>query len=295
MRYRIPTGIRPVNHTNFDLYKMHVPRFLLLLLILPVLMVAGCTNDELDEPMTRPEPEPPLESITLTFDHPDCQIRKEPCVHLYFHYPVYSGSTPLSDSLRIWTERQLFYPEPGAIPTIADSLAKEWFRDYDRYAQQIQGYNLSWSLERSIEQIFESETLVTLHFHEFSFSGGAHPQQLDLFRSFIKPQGKQITLADLTYDYRAFEQLVALTEEHFRFSFELLESENLTDAGFHFLDGQFHLTENFAFTEYGLLFYFNAYEVAPYATGPIAIELPYEDLEYLIRSRWLYQRTRLAL
>ncbi len=119
--------------------------------------------------------------------------------------------------------------------------------------------------------------------------------QIDIFRSFEKPGGSILTLNDLTYDDAQLEQLKIMAEEQFRFSYELLEDENLEDAGFHFLDGEFYLTENFAFTDFGLLFYYNVYEVAPYATGPIAVELPYDDLENILRTKWLKQQDQLTL
>ncbi|MEX2585888.1 MAG: DUF3298 domain-containing protein [Balneolaceae bacterium] len=265
------------------------------ILFLLLICLFGCQESE---PITQePEPKTPFrpESITETFDHPDCEIDGEPCVHLYFHQPRFRNPSPLGDSLRVWTERHLYYPEPGSTPTTPDKLAQDWFRDYDQFVSEIEDYRIPWSLERSVEKIFESQNLISLHFNEYSFTGGAHPHQMDVFQSFIRPEGKKLTLSDLTYDFDSFEQLVDLAEEQFRFSFELLENENLQEAGFHFVDGEFHLTENFAFTDFGLIFYFNTYEVAPYVTGPIAIELPYEDLRHLIRSRWLHEQNPRAL
>lgn len=265
-------------------FRTHIPIFLCICL-LPI----SCSREEPDHSAI-PSPPPSgdeisHERITLLYEHPDCRIDEEPCVELRFRFPDFLERGPLADSLEAWISKKIEGPDGTGITL--DEFAREWFADYDQYARHIEGYNLAWKLERRVELIHETSNLVTLHFHEFSYTGGAHPVQVDQFRSFYKPDGTMLTIGDLTAGRREFEILRDLAEEQFRYTYQLLENDDLADAGFHFLDGEFHLTENFAFTRYGLLFYFNAYEVAPYSTGPIAIELPYEDLDYLVRPLWL--------
>lgn len=255
--------------------------FIKISIILLFLMMFSCgrnsiENGELDYQMT-----------DWNREHPDCETDEEPCVSLSFTYPEFHGKQPLSDSLQCWINQRILGPEADSFKKDNHHLAQEWFDDYDQYSGSIEDYRIPWSLERRIEMIFQSSNLISLHFNEFSFTGGAHPMQIDIFQSFEESSGNKIVLSDLTYDDHLFQQLTELAEEQFRFTYELLENENLDDAGFYFLDGTFNLPENFAFTEFGILFYYNVYEVAPYATRPIAIELPYRDLKNIVRSRWL--------
>lgn len=227
-------------------------------------------------------------------EHPNCETPEGPCVTLIFTYPEFNGEEPLASSLNDWVSDQLFNSHNNNSVLNAKELARQWFSDYEVYATEIEDYNIIWSLERRIELVYDSPDLISLHSHEYSFTGGAHPIQNDIFRSFQKPEGDIILLDDLTYDESQMNQLTSLVEEQFRYTFELLEDENLEDAGFWFVDNDFHLTDNFAFTNFGLLFYYNVYEVAPYATGPIAVEIEYQNLQNILRSVWLHEYEQLS-
>jgi hypothetical protein len=48
------------------------------------------------------------------------------------------------------------------------------------------------------------------------------------------------------------------------------------------LGGDENLYEDFYFTSTGLCFYFAPYEIAPYASGIITVEIPYSELTGLI-------------
>ena len=48
------------------------------------------------------------------------------------------------------------------------------------------------------------------------------------------------------------------------------------------LDGDENLYEDFFFTTTGLSFFFSPYEIAPYASGIITVEIPYNELPGLI-------------
>ncbi len=220
-------------------------------------------------------------------ESPDCYTDEGPCVTIHFIYPEFTGEGGLLDKIRQWTAEQMYQSDIGDTSESSEELAGEWYNDYNEYAEAIDDYNISWTLERRVELVFDSPNLISLHFNEFSFTGGAHPVQIDHFRSFEKPHGDKIHLDDLTYNQAQFDRLTALAEEQFRFTYELLEGEDIEEAGYWFVDGEFHLPDNFAFTDFGLLFYYNVYEVAPYASGPISIELSYEELESIIKPRWM--------
>lgn len=251
-----------------------------------------CTRESTDPP--QPEDDRmTYEMVDLNYEHRECTTDEGPCVTMNFIYPRFQGDSTLADSLQSWTDYKIHDVESDSELVDTDELALEWFSDYDQFALQIDGYNISWSLERRVELVYQSENLVSLHFNEFSFTGGAHAMQLDVFRSFDRPGGNRITLSDLTYTEELFEQLERQAEEQFRFTYELLEKDEAGEADYTFLDGEFYLPDNFAFTDFGLLFYYNVYDIAPHATRPIAIELPYENIESVIRARWLQDKEHL--
>ena len=46
--------------------------------------------------------------------------------------------------------------------------------------------------------------------------------------------------------------------------------------------GELEPTDNFYLTENGISFFYNVYDIAPYAVGAIEISLPYEMLSHLL-------------
>ncbi len=60
------------------------------------------------------------------------------------------------------------------------------------------------------------------------------------------------------------------------------EGAALKDSGFTFENDLFTLPENFALRDEGLAFYYNPYDVAPYAMGPTEIVLSWEEIKDLL-------------
>ncbi|MBM3921534.1 MAG: DUF3298 domain-containing protein, partial [Sphingomonadales bacterium] len=49
-----------------------------------------------------------------------------------------------------------------------------------------------------------------------------------------------------------------------------------------FWNGKFYLPDNFAYTEKGILFFYNVYEIAPYEQGETELLLDYQTLGKLL-------------
>ncbi|MBO6760471.1 MAG: DUF3298 domain-containing protein [Roseivirga sp.] len=65
---------------------------------------------------------------------------------------------------------------------------------------------------------------------------------------------------------------------------EIPPTESLEERGYWFENDRFELTENFAIINKSLIFYFNPYEIAPYAMGPTELELKLTDFVSLIKE-----------
>ena len=60
---------------------------------------------------------------------------------------------------------------------------------------------------------------------------------------------------------------------------ELDASVPLLEQGYFIDNNQLPVTANFALTPDGVIFYYNVYEIAPYAYGPSQVTVPYADLK----------------
>nr|MCU0409966.1 RsiV family protein [Bacteroidales bacterium] len=71
-------------------------------------------------------------------------------------------------------------------------------------------------------------------------------------------------------------------EKIFRAEKQLSPDANLESEGFWFEGNKFYLNKNFGIKNDGLVFYFNSYEIAPYAMGPTEIKIPYATIKKLV-------------
>jgi len=131
--------------------------------------------------------------------------------------------------------------------------------------------------------IYNANSILSFQSEFDHFTGGAHGNSGMYFTNFNSLDGKKLNLSDLLVaSYGA--ELDNIAEKKFRREKELGTEANLEEAGFWFKQGKFSLTENFGIKNDGLVFYFNSYEIAPYAMGPTEIKIPYAEIRNLIKE-----------
>jgi hypothetical protein len=75
-----------------------------------------------------------------------------------------------------------------------------------------------------------------------------------------------------------------IVEQYVRKAHEIPANQSLTDAGFLFGEEQnLPLPIDFAIKEKSLLIMYNAYEIAAYAMGATALEIPLIELEKVLK------------
>ena len=116
-----------------------------------------------------------------------------------------------------------------------------------------------------------------------SYSGGVHSNQRAISANYDLTTGNVLTLASIMHtdaDKEDFIQLVLEdlqknTENYFLFDDYEETVRNLIGGD----DTQY---QDFYFTQTGLVFYFSPYDIAPYASGIITVEIPYSQLTGLL-------------
>jgi hypothetical protein len=141
-----------------------------------------------------------------------------------------------------------------------------------------------WYLERKALVHYNTRDVLSLSFTEQSYTGGAHDIETIHFVNLDPKSGATLSLADWV-EPGSEQKLESIAESSFRAIRQIEEGESLTDAGFTFEDGKFTLTDNFAIGQDALTFYYNPYEIAPYAMGPTELVIPYKAIAALMRER----------
>jgi hypothetical protein len=158
---------------------------------------------------------------------------------------------------------------------VQEELARHETQDCEADKSEAQ---TPWERTLRVRHFFEDERYLSLSFEFFTFEGGAHENRQKQFVTWDKETKTPLSLTALSPEA---EPLLELAEAEFRKAQKLKPEDAFEANGYWFDKGQFRLSEQFAFTECGLLLYYNPYEVAAYAVGPIEIFIPFAKLKAL--------------
>jgi hypothetical protein len=208
-------------------------------------------------------------------------------VNVRFEFPEFLPATPapLVDSLRGVIARNVFASlegDEGGTSTF-DALAGELRDEYLELREEFPDYAIPWELTRKGTILFDSAGIVTLRFDEYSYLGGAHGMQISRFISFESKSGHRLSEEDLFRPGSA-EALSRGIEEEFRRIRGIKEGVSLSDAGFWVEEGKFPVSPIWGVCSGGILFYYPAYEIGPYALGPTEVRVPLERMRPLFRD-----------
>jgi len=237
-----------------------------------------------------PNPECPdssrYEIRTFDRDSGGCDDASRDCATVKIRYP-HILETPIVDAeyaLNAFMLQAMLKPRSEEEqPEDLEDLADGFIAEYGKTKQDLPEYGTGWFLERNIGLMHNTPNIVSLDLHEAVYTGGAHPNSNRVYVSLDVATGMTVTLSDILMDDQV-ETLNEIGEREFRELKQLAPDKGLDEAGFWFDEGKFELNDNFAITEDGLVFYFNAYEIASYADGPTRLVIPWEDLKPLIRK-----------
>jgi hypothetical protein len=214
------------------------------------------------------------------------------CAKIILEYPEIKSSfnKAVKDSLDNYILNTLLdnYSQQTGQNTL-DEMSKIFLMDYDDTRNDFPDYFIPWEISNTISAIFNANSIVSFQSEFYHFTGGAHGNSGVYFANFNSQDGKRLALSDLLIsDYE--KELNNAAERIFRKDKELGQAESLEEAGYWFVDNKFYVNENFGIKDEGLVFFFNSYEIAPYAMGPTEILVPYAELKNLIKEEGLLKK-----
>lgn len=205
------------------------------------------------------------------------------CVQIRFRYPEISyPSKPLSEK-RINSEltEQIMQPifKPSGYSTI-EEIMDEFINDYNKFINETSS-SQGWELTRDIEVRFINDDFISIVYAEYSYLGGAHPNNFVLFSNLSLHTGNKIKLTDIFVD-DYLPELTKIAEEEFRKLKNLNTAQTLNEAGYWFEDNLFKLNNNFAINDSNLTFFYNKYEISAYSYGPTELDIPLIRITHLM-------------
>ena len=198
------------------------------------------------------------------------------------------ASQRINDSLRTisagsvtgWLDSATVAAHPDARQDL-DKAAAQFAQDYRSVQQEMGQLSNCWQLETRADTLHASPRLLTVKVETFAYTGGAHPLSNFSFYTFDRETGQSLNLPDLVADTTA---LLGVVEKAFRQQQKVGPNANLEEEGYFLRDGHFFLPTNVGVGQKGLIFYYNPYEIAAYAVGPVEVLIPYEKLNGILRE-----------
>lgn len=169
---------------------------------------------------------------------------------------------------------------PVSIQAAADSFIVSYIDTRKQFPDMPGG----WFWEYDLKQYSETAKILCLSGSSSTFMGGAHPNSFMGFYNFNKETGDTLSLKDLLVT--GFEtKLNELIDKKYREMNKLGPKDNLMDKG-NLFENKITFNYNVAVTkDGGLEFYYNPYEIAAYAVGPIVISFTKAELGELINPK----------
>lgn len=159
----------------------------------------------------------------------------------------------------------------------ATAIVARLASDYRSLQKDFPEYVVPWEVEREVHIETDSCGLIGVRSFRFEFTGGAHPNTTVKLITFAAATGDSLLLDDVLR-VGARDALTGFGERVFRRTWHIAADSSLQDAGFWFEPDGFQLTDNFLVSDSGLIFLYNAYEIAPYSMGPTELYLPYDSI-----------------
>jgi len=161
--------------------------------------------------------------------------------------------------------------EKGNLSTSVKNHMDEYFeRVKNNNFQTYYGFNL----KIKPNDPYQNKEIVSLAYNWILYEGGARGHHGKYCFTINKKTGAKLKQSDLIKADKEIEFL-KIAEDEFKKQSGIKEGEQMPEI-YKFKNNKFHLNNNFIFTTSGLVFYYNPFEIAPFAMGTIELSLSYE-------------------
>ena len=185
----------------------------------------------------------------------------------------------LSDTTPMDKRPKISYPNATAMNK---AQCAAYFKDYLQTMKDEKpgaDYNLNYNNSSIVNVIYNADNLLSIAESSYTFTGGAHGMDVTTLSSYQLQNRKKLTLDDIFKpDYQPV--VVKLLETAVRKQLNIKPNESLNSALF--VD-KMEITDNFAVTQKGILFLYNADEIASHAQGEFSIFIPFADLKGVLK------------
>ncbi len=259
-----------------------------LIISLFLITAIGCTrkNTEITEKKEKPAETQMKDSISfekksLVRSYNGCNPDTGECTYIKFDYELMKSGEPMSNFNQIILDSisRFSGPSDTQVAQPLEKIADKFIEGYKAFTKETGDYEIPWFVEIIGKVIYQNAKIITYQVSKIEFEGGAHPNSLLDYYIYSIPEKRILKASDII-KAGSEEKISELITKKLKQMKNLRENESLEKAGYS--EKSVKINDTFAVIKEGLEFYYNNYEIAPYALGPTAVQLTWEELGDLI-------------
>jgi hypothetical protein len=208
-----------------------------------------------------------------------CKSDTLQCAYFEVTYPEFSGLDPgVQKVVEKKIDAAVSMGNPESQGRTMKEIGEIFIKDFEDFKTEIPDAFGGWhyTAKANVEVLVDS--LLSLSVNDEYYTGGAHGGSGVYFININPKTGQEFTLENLLKpNYN--EALTSIGNKIFRETRQLADTASLSDHYFEFPENKFELNKNYGFKKEGIVFFYNSYEIAPYAAGPTEVLIPYSELE----------------
>jgi hypothetical protein len=171
------------------------------------------------------------------------------------------------------------------LKALATSAHREWVADADKAMKELGKPFAAWEHELSMHISYETSSMLTIGVVTYDYSGGAHPNHWIEFANFgvVGGKGRKLALKDFFipgFDYAGHVSGLVVKKLKAEDGAEWVKNGDVKK-----LDAK--MLERFTPDKGGMVWFFNPYEVGPYAAGDFEVKLTLKELGPKFRAALL--------
>ena len=250
------------------------------ILILSCLLVLSCTKEQ---PLTFQLQEINAKQLQACMN--------KSCPSIQVDYALANSTNNLAGVINPQIERSLgqlisssVMPDGELLDQVKPAV-DAFVHNFQDYMGDFPNGVMEYQLDIDSHVSYQTQTLFSVATDFYIYTGGAHGYGGVQFINMDAQTGQILTWPDLINDLEGF---TAMAQAKFKSLNNIPENDAINSTGFWFEDDVFVLPESYGFTQEGLEFVYNTYEISSYVAGPQRMVIPFNELE-----PWLNAQTSL--
>lgn len=194
------------------------------------------------------------------------------CTQVNFTFPVFEGSAKTTELNKALEQELLKVYLKDSTSNSLSTHANDFIADYKKIKERFD-QAFGWQSSLNSQVIHTDSNLLVLETIVELYTGGAHGTYEVYYLNLDTAKGKALRLADVfTTGYES--------------SLNTIVKNAIYNSNDHVSVTDVYYNSNFGLLEGGVKFYFNPHEIAPYASGPAEVLIPFSQLKDIMKNHY---------